>query len=34
MMDKIVEDDNRNRMDVFIGHLPGGTSAKNMKHWK
>lgn len=34
MMDFDVRYDNRMRIDVNIGHLPGGTSTKNMRHWK
>lgn len=26
--------DNHERMDVFIGHDPSGTSVLNMAHWR
>eukprot|EP00919_Chromeraceae_sp_WS-2016_P036337 GHVR01086251.1.p1 GENE.GHVR01086251.1~~GHVR01086251.1.p1 ORF type:complete len:190 (-),score=3.94 GHVR01086251.1:6-575(-) len=34
IMDAKPELDNYNRYDVFIGHLPSGTSTTNMAHWK
>lgn len=26
--------DNYERMDVIMGHLPAGTSVRNMEHWR
>lgn len=33
LMDMDVTYDNLSRVDIFIGHLPGGTSTLNIRHW-
>jgi hypothetical protein len=34
LMDADPSLDNYERYDVFIGHVPSGTSLMNMEHWK